>query len=797
MVAERSEFPVLALKDIVVFPHMVLPLFVGRDKSIKAIQKAERRGNEILLVTQRHPDINDPQKDDLFTVGTIARLNQINPLADGNVKIVVEGMRRVRIKEIETTIPCLVATTENFASPSQIVSPEEKLLMKTVIRNLFDFFKAIGKKPDDTFKSLELIREPDKLISAIAPQLPMPLQQRQELLELTSASKRLEKIISLVMTEVEIAKLDQKIRQRVQDQIEKVQKQHFLNEQLTAIYKELGEAGDTRHEAQELEEQLKKKNMPASIKKKVLKEIKRYRSLHSHSPEVSMLRHYIDLALDLPWNGISKDRTDIKAAEKILNDDHHGLKDVKQRVLEFLAVRARVKNHQSPVICFVGPPGVGKTSLARSIAHSLDRKFARISLGGLRDEAELKGHRKTYIGALPGKIITAIKKVGTSNPVILLDEIDKMGMDFRGDPASALLEILDPEQNKHFTDHYLDLEYDLSKILFITTANTMDPLSPPLKDRMEVIKISGYTEDEKVAIAREYIIPRELKNHGLEKHGVEINDRVIRFIIRSYTRESGVRGIQKEIAKICRNCVRQLSENEDVVHNITQKIARKFLGHPKQKENQLEEKNEIGLVSGLAWTSAGGEVLSVEATVTPGTGKTIFTGSLGDVMKESVQAALTYVRAKASGYQIPDEYFSKHDFHIHFPEGAIPKDGPSAGITIATAILSAVLQIPVRKELGMTGEITLRGRVLPIGGLKEKILAAKRIGLTEILYPKANESDLKELEASVMSGLNISAINHMDDVIEKALEEIPLWTPPLRPRPNFTTTQPAPPAALQ
>jgi ATP-dependent Lon protease len=769
---------------------MVLPLFVGRDKSIQAIEKAQRRGGEILLITQKRPNIKNPRSKDLNCVGTVARINQVNQLPDGNIKIMVEGIRRARILQIETEQPFFVATTAPVENPPSLITKEEALVRESVLRNLSAFFKIIGQKPDRSFKTIQLITDPNKLADVIAPQLPLSIPDRQEILELTPAVKRLEKISAFVMAEIEIAKVDQRIRSRVQEQIEKAQKQHFLNEQLAAIHKELGEAGDIRHEAQDLEDQLKKKKMPDTAKKKVLKEIKRYKTLNGHSPEVAMLRHYIDLALELPWHAYSKDRSDIKAAEKILNDEHHALKDVKERILEFLAVRARVKDHQSPVICFSGPPGVGKTSLARSIAHSLDRKFERISLGGLRDEAELKGHRKTYIGALPGKILSAIRKAGTSNPVILLDEIDKMGMDFRGDPASALLEILDPEQNKHFTDHYLDLEYDLSKVLFIATANDMAPLSPPLRDRMEVIKLSGYTEDEKVAIAKQYIVPRELKNHGLKDHGVEINDRVLRFIIRSYTRESGVRGLQKQIAKLCRICVRKLTESEDAVHNMTQKVVQNFLGMPKQKENQLEDKNEVGLVSGLAWTSVGGEVLFVEANVTPGKGQSILTGSLGDVMKESVKAALTYVRAKAPGYQIPDDYFGKHDFHIHFPEGAIPKDGPSAGITIATAILSSILQIPVKRDVGMTGEITLRGRVLPIGGLKEKILAAKRLGLNEILYPKRNEFDLKDLDSSITQGLKIMAVDHMDEVIEKALEEVPVWTAAQNLRPAFTNTQP-------
>ncbi|MBN8554084.1 MAG: endopeptidase La [Deltaproteobacteria bacterium] len=762
--------PVLTLRDIVTFPHLIIPLFVGRSKSLAAIDYALNHDSEILVVTQKDPQVTDPKVNELYSVGTVATIKQFAKLSDGNVKILIEGMKRVRISSFPTTSPSLLAEYEEIPAAS---SDQEELSItrRSVLRSFESYLKATGKPSDEFLNNLESIQDIEKLIALLASQLNLKLSERQDLLETSNLKEALEKISTFILSEIELFKLDKKLKNKVRQQIEKNQKDYYLQEQLSAIHKELGNDQDPRAEAEEFEKRLEKKKMPAYAKERAQKEIKRFRASAGHSAEITVLRNYIELILDLPWDEVSKDSNNLKDAETILANDHHGLHDIKERILEFLAVRAKVKTHKSPVLCFVGPPGVGKTSLAQSIAKSLNRKLERISLGGLRDEAELRGHRRTYIGALPGKIISAIRKAGTSNPIILLDEIDKLGFDYRGDPSSVLLEVLDPEQNKNFTDHYLDLEYDLSKVLFITTANTLDTLSIPLKDRMEIISLSGYNDDEKISIAKNFLVPKEKKSHGLEDFDLEISESILNFIVRNYTREAGVRSLQREIAKICRKLVRKIatqSEDQIAKLQLDEKSVQELLGIPRFRQSSVEATNEIGLVTGLAWTAAGGDVLTIESVAVPGNGKIQITGQLGKVMQESVKAALSYVKVRASDYGVPEDFFFNHDLHIHVPEGAIPKDGPSAGITIATALLSIAAKLPVDREIGMTGEITLRGRVLPIGGLKEKLMAAKRAGLKKILYPIENQRDLSEVPQSVKDGLELIPVFHMDEVVEQA-----------------------------
>ncbi len=763
------EIPVLPLRDIVIYPQVVVPLYVGRPGSMIAVEEAQKSRKEILLLTQRDSQETSPSAEGLYTVGTVAAIKQFSKLADKNYKTLVEGRRRVKVISYKNIEPFILAEVEDI--PSKFTnSSEENILKRSLLRTFSAYLKLMNRPIDDLFQALEHMEDPHQIVDTIATQLPLKLKDQQELLSLEEIEARMERLTALVLSEMEVVKLERKIKGRVKNQIEKNQRDYYLQEQLSAIHKELGDDHDPRTESADLEKRLSEKDMPEAARQKVLKEIKRFKSLPGHSPETSVVRQYIELALDLPWNGLSEDSKDISAAEAILEKAHYGLRDVKDRILEFLAVRMRVESMKSPVICFVGPPGVGKTSLAQSIAHSLNRSFHRISLGGLRDEAELRGHRRTYIGALPGKIISALNKTKTSNPVILLDEIDKIGTDFRGDPASVLLEILDPEQNKFFTDHYLDLEYDLSKVLFIATANSVDPISPPLRDRMEMISLSGYTEDEKTEIASHFILPKELKNHGLSPESVSISEAALRTIIRSYTRESGVRSLEREISKLLRKLVRKISTQPDFKNvHIEASDLTPFLGVPRYRQSAIEKSDEVGLATGLAWTPSGGEVLNVEASVLPGKGNIQITGQLGDVMQESAKAALSYIRSLAGRLQLPENYFSNKDIHIHVPEGAIPKDGPSAGITMATAILSTVMQLPVSRLVGMTGEITLRGRVLPIGGLKQKLMAAQRAGLKTVLFPVDNEKDLTEIEDGVKKGLELIPIFHMDEVLDQAL----------------------------
>lgn len=770
---QTQSLPVLPLRDIVVFPQTVLPLYVGRSKSLKAIEKAEASTKHVFLVTQLESSVSDPDGHQLYKIGTIARLKQIAKLPDGNLKILVEGVKRataLNYSRKDNRSP-LDAEVEDLRLPLVPVSEDLPRLMRTVVANYEAYLKANGKTVDDFARSLEAVEDPQKLVDLIATQSSFKLKDRQDLLEIAEPFQRLDKLAALLLNEIEILKLDRKIKNRVREQVEKSQRDYYLNEQLSAIHKELGNEGsDPKTEIAELEKKLKAKKMPDAARQRAEREIRKLKT-SGHSAETSVIRNYVELILDLPWDEVSADQKDLSRAEKILNEDHYGLKEIKDRILEFLAVRNRVAQHKSPILCFVGPPGVGKTSLARSIARTLDRKFEKISLGGIRDEAELRGHRRTYIGALPGKVISAIRKAGVSNPVILLDEVDKVGSDWRGDPSSALLEILDPEQNKTFTDHYLDLDYDLSKVMFIATANLLDTIPAPLRDRMEVIRLSGYTEDEKTAIARGFIIPRSLENHGLTTHDVNLSDQGLQLIIRRYTREAGVRNLEREISKVFRKVVKRIELNpaEQKPFAITEENLETFLGASRFRDERFDQVDEVGIATGLAWTPTGGEVLHIEVACVPGKGKIQITGQLGEVMQESAKAAITYIRSRSKEFGIPDQYFSEHDIHIHVPEGAIQKDGPSAGITLTTAVLSAVLGRKVNRSLAMTGEVTLRGRVLPIGGLKEKILGAKRVGIHTVIYPLENQKDLREIEDNILSGMKLIPVFNVDEVLEAAL----------------------------
>lgn len=764
-----SVYPVIPLRDIVVFPSIVAPLSVGRPKSLVAIDEGLKAGQKVLVLTQRDPKVIDPGEDDLYRVGTVVHLKQVSKLGDGNVKILIEGLERVHVNRFLSMEPSIRA--EVSLLPSVTSSSEmEVALMRSAIRNFEVFLKASSRTADDFISILQSIEDPFKFICVLQAQLSPKLKDRQKLLEIQNNEIALELLIGMMMGEIEIIKLDKKIKNKVREKIEKNQRDYYLQEQLNAIHKELGDEQDPRAESLEFEKRLAEKKMPDYARARAKKEIKKFRATGGHAAEAVVARNYIELMLDLPWDEISEDRNDIAFSEKVLEDDHYGLKDVKERILDFLAVRAKVPHHKAPILCLSGPPGVGKTSLAKSIATSLNRKFERISLGGVRDEAELRGHRRTYIGSLPGKILTAIKNAGTSNPVILLDEIDKMGMDFRGDPASALLEILDPEQNKHFTDHYLDLAYDLSRVLFISTANTTDTLSAPLVDRMEIIRISGYNNLEKSQIAKRFLMKRELENHGLDLNLPLLDDKGFAILIEDYTKESGVRSLQKEISKVCRKFLRDQLKGYEPPTPLSPDLIRKYLGKPRFRAKNIADFNEIGVATGLAWTSMGGDTLTIETNIFKGRGRTQITGQLGKVMQESVKAALSYARSRANEFGLKEDYFSTHDFHIHLPEGGIPKDGPSAGITIASSIISAILEIPTNRKVAMTGEVTLRGRILPIGGLKEKCLAAQRLGIDKVLYPRANEADMEEILETTPMNLKLIPVSSMDEVLPHIIE---------------------------
>jgi len=769
-VAERVLVPLLPLRDIVVFPHMVVPLFVGREKSIAALEEAMGKEKDILLSAQVNAKTNDPKEEDIYNVGTLASIIQLLRLPDGTVKVLVEGKARARIQQYIPNVNYFLVEVEPIQEERE-VSVETEALMRGVKSTFEQYVKLNRRIPPEMLASVSTIEDPARLADTIVAHLALKLPDKQNILEIISAAERLEKLFSLMQSEIEILQVERRIRTRVKKQMEKTQREYYLNEQMQAIQKELGERDEFKSEISELEEKAKKKKLSAEARDKVGKEIKKLKMMSPMSAEATVVRNYIDWILSLPWDEMTKDKMDIDEAEKILNEDHYGLEQPKERIIEYLAVRSLVDKMKGPILCFVGPPGVGKTSLGRSIARAMGRKFIRLSLGGVRDEAEIRGHRRTYIGALPGKVIQSLKKVGSNNPVFLLDEVDKMSMDFRGDPSAALLEVLDPEQNHTFNDHYMDIDYDLSNVMFITTANTLPAIPMPLQDRMEIIRLPGYTEVEKLEIAKRYLILKQREANGLLEKNIDFTESAIKLIIRRYTREAGVRNLEREIASISRKVAREVvkTEKKDKFVRITPKKIAQYLGVPKFHFGIAEDVDQIGLCTGLAWTEFGGELLTTEVSVMPGKGKLTITGKLGDVMQESAQAAMSYVRSRAEALGLGREFYQKVDIHIHIPEGAIPKDGPSAGITMATAIASALLKIPVRRDVAMTGEITLRGRVLPIGGLKEKILAAHRGKIKTILIPKENEKDLKDIPKKILKDLEIKKVENMDDVLKEAL----------------------------
>ncbi|TYO98728.1 ATP-dependent proteinase [Geothermobacter ehrlichii] len=764
--------PLLPLRDIVIFPHMVTPLFVGRPRSISALESAMEQDKAIFLATQKDPKNDDPGRDDIYDVGTIGQVIQMLKLPDGTVKVLVEGKTRGRITRLVDRDECFFVSCEQLPDVEQD-SAEVQALIRSV-NNAFENYVNLSKKvPSEVVASVRGIDQAGRLADTIVAQLNIRIAEKQEVLATFDAVERLERLLAIIEREVEILQIEKKIRTRVKNQMERSQKEYYLNEQMRAIQKELGEKDEFKQELRELEEKIEKKRMSREATEKALAELRKLKMMSPMSAEATVVRNYLDWLLALPWKKGTRDRLDIARAEQVLEADHYGLKKVKERILEYLAVQALAKKIKGPILCLVGPPGVGKTSLGRSIARAMGRKFVRVSLGGVRDEAEIRGHRRTYIGAMPGKIIQGLRKVQVKNPVFLLDEIDKMSTDFRGDPSSALLEVLDPEQNTTFGDHFLDVDYDLSSVMFVTTANTLHTIPRPLQDRMEIIRIEGYTEEEKLHIARRYLIPKQLEAHGLRDGQVKFSDSAIYEILRCYTREAGVRSLEREIANICRKIAREIvrSQNKEKTFHVGAAQVRKHLGVPRYQFGTREEKEKVGIVTGLAWTEFGGELLTIEVVVLPGQGKLTVTGKLGEVMRESAQAAMSYVRSRWRELGLKEDFYHKLDIHIHVPEGAIPKDGPSAGITMATALASILTGRPVRPDLAMTGEITLQGRVLAIGGLKEKLLAARRGGIGKVLIPKENEKDLEDVPPQVRKDLDIVTVEHMDEVLAEALLE--------------------------
>ncbi len=760
--------PLLPLRDIVIFPSMVVPLFVGRDKSIKALQEVMKSDKSIVLVTQKNSEIDDPSGKDLFQFGCLSKVLQLLKLPDGTVKVLVEGEKRVKIlKHNDTTASNYLTCEVEIIEDTNLTKDLDQFAIGLVKK--FERLQILSKKEinEDT-NNLKNLKNPSQISNNICSGLNIQIFEKQELLEIIDLKKRLEKIHSIIEKELSVLSVEKKIRGRVKNQMEKTQREYYLNEQLKAIQKELGEIDEGKDELSSLSKAISEAKMPKLAKEKCLSELKKLKSMSPMSAEATVVRNYLDWMTDLPWSNKTKINTDLKNAQKILDEDHYGLEKVKERIIEFLAVQKRIQKMRGPILCLVGPPGVGKTSLGKSIAKATNRKFIRISLGGIRDEAEIRGHRRTYIGSLPGKIIQMMKKAGTKNPLFLLDEIDKVGNDYRGDPSSALLEALDPEQNKEFNDHYLEVDYDLSDVMFVTTANTLNIL-PPLLDRMEVIRLQGYTEDEKVNISQKYLIPNQSKYNGLKKEEWNIDEKINRKIIRHYTREAGVRNLEREISKVARKLVKKIDNKEKINNPIIDEDLKDLLGVQKFKYGEIEEENRIGVVTGLAWTEVGGEILKIESAVMPGKGKMQITGKLGDVMQESVKAAKSYIRSKSLDYGIIPPIFDKKDFHIHVPEGATPKDGPSAGIGMVTSIISAITEIPVNKDVAMTGEITLRGLVLPIGGLKEKLLAAHRAGIKKVLIPIENKKDLIEVPKTILENIEIVTVKNVDEVLKAAL----------------------------
>ena len=760
--------PLLPLRDIVIFPSMVVPLFVGREKSIKALHEVMKSDKSIVLVSQKNSEIDEPESKDIFSYGCLSKVLQLLKLPDGTVKVLVEGQKRVKILEIKNNEKSTFLSCELELASDTNVTKDLELYSQTLLKK-FEKLVVLNKKDmTDNISAVKKIKDPSQIADNIASNLNLQIFEKQELLELTNLRKRLEKINELIEKETSVISVEKKIRGRVKNQMEKTQREYYLNEQLKAIQKELGEIDEGKDEVSNLSKAIAKAKMPKLVQEKCLSELKKLKSMSPMSAEATVVRNYLDWMTELPWSNKSKINNDLKGAQKILDEDHYGLDKVKERIIEFLAVQKRIQKMKGPILCLVGPPGVGKTSLGKSIAKATGRKFIRISLGGIRDEAEIRGHRRTYIGSLPGKIIQMMKKAGTRNPLFLLDEIDKVGNDYRGDPSSALLEALDPEQNKEFNDHYLEVDYDLSDVMFVTTANTLNIL-PPLLDRMEVIRIPGYTEDEKVNISQKYLIPKQSIDNGLKKSEWGIEEEINRKIIRNYTRESGVRNLEREISKIARKTVKRLDAKEKINNPMKDSDITDFLGVEKHNYGQIEEQNLVGVVTGLAWTEVGGEILKIESAIMPGKGKMQITGKLGQVMQESVKAAKSYIRSKSLDYGIIPPIFEKKDFHIHVPEGATPKDGPSAGVGMVTSIISAITEIPVDKNVAMTGEITLRGIVLPIGGLKEKLLAAHRAGIKKVLIPYENKKDLSEIPEVIKKNITIIPVKNVDEVLKVAL----------------------------
>ncbi len=766
-----EKIPVLPLRDIVVFPHMIVPLFVGREKSIKALEEVMREDKRILLVAQKNPADDDPAADAVYEVGTLAQVLQLLKLPDGTVKVLVEGADRARVHGFSSRTDFFEAEVE-ILPPDLGNAAETEALARTAVTQFDSYVKLNKKVPQEVLASVGQITDHSKLADTIAAHLAIKIPEKQELLEMSSVAQRLEKVYALMEGEISVLQVEKRIRSRVKRQMEKTQREYYLNEQMKAIQKELGD-GDEKNEVDEIEQRIKNTKLSKEAKERAEAEVKKLRQMSPMSAEATVVRNYLDWLLGIPWGQKSKVKHDLKFAEDVLDADHFGLDKVKERIVEYLAVQSRTNKLRGPILCLVGPPGVGKTSLGKSIAKATGREFIRMSLGGVRDEAEIRGHRRTYIGSMPGKVIQSMKKAKKANPLFLLDEIDKMGMDFRGDPSAALLEVLDPEQNATFMDHYLEVEYDLSNVMFVTTSNTLN-IPPALLDRMEIIRIAGYTEEEKLEITKRHLIPKAMEHHGLQAKEFEVTEEALYEVIRRYTREAGVRNLEREVSSLARKAVKDLmvSKGKKKV-TVTPDVVHQFLGVPKFRHGEAEREDQVGVVTGLAWTEVGGEILTIEALMMPGKGKMTVTGNLRDVMKESISAASSYVRSRATSIGVKPPVFDKRDIHVHVPEGATPKDGPSAGIAMVTAIVSVMTGIAVRKDVAMTGEITLRGRVLPIGGLKEKLLAALRAGIKTVMIPEENVKDLAEIPENVKSGLSIIPVSRMDEVLQHALIRMP------------------------
>jgi ATP-dependent Lon protease len=761
--------PVLPLRDVVVYPHMVIPLFVGRDKSIKALESAMDGGKKILLVAQKNATTDEPSATDIYQVGTVATVLQLLKLPDGTVKVLVEGLYRCEVTDFQESDEFYQADASHLEIES-LAEREQSVLVKAVTQQFDQFVQMSKKVPSEVLASIESIEEAGRLADTISAHLSLKLDEKQAILEMVSERDRLEHLMALIESEVDLLDIEKRIRGRVKKQMEKSQREYYLNEQMKAIQKELGDMDDVPNELEDLQSKIDESGMPKEAKEKADSELNKLKMMSPMSAEASVVRGYLDWMIGVPWKAKSKTRNNIDLADDILNEDHFGLDEVKERILEYLAVQKRVKKSTGNILCLVGPPGVGKTSLGRSIAKATNRKYIRMALGGVRDEAEIRGHRRTYIGSMPGKLIQKINKVGVKNPLFLLDEIDKMGMDHRGDPASALLEVLDPEQNTTFSDHYLEVDFDLSEVMFVCTANSMN-IPAPLLDRMEIIRIPGYTEDEKVSICERYLLPKQMKSNGVKESELDLPEESLRHVVRHYTKEAGVRGLERQMAKICRKVVKEnvMAKGSELNSEIKPDQIEDYLGVQKFRYGLAEEEHQVGQVTGLAWTSVGGEILTIESAISMGKGRVVKTGSLGDVMQESIQAALTVVKSRSEGLGLPHDFFETHDLHIHVPEGATPKDGPSAGVGMVTALMSVITNTQVRSDVAMTGEVTLRGKVLAIGGLKEKLLAAHRGGIKTVLIPEENERDLKEIPDNIKQELEIIPVKWVDEVLDVAL----------------------------